>query len=323
MTHPHPHHDHSAECGHHHHDHDHDHGALGHTHAPADFGRAFAVGIALNTAFVLVEAGFGMTANSMALLADAGHNLSDVLALVVAWVADRAAKRPPTARYTYGFAASSILAALFNALVLLVAVGAIALEAVQRLTHPEPVSGPIMIAVAGVGILINGATAYAFARGSGDLNIRGAYLHMLTDAVISAGVVVAGVAVSATGWTWIDPVVSLIVGAVVVRGTWGLFTESAALSLAAAPAHVDLVAVRAALLARPGVTALHDLHVWAMSTTQTALTAHLLVPTGHPGDAFLHETADLLAERFAIGHTTLQIETTDGDHCRLAPDTVL
>lgn len=316
-----------AHGDHHGHDHGHAHAhghAHGHSHAPADFGRAFAIGIGLNTAFVVVEAGFGIAGNSMALLADAGHNLSDVLALIVAWVADRAARRAPSRRFTYGLAGTSIMAALFNAVFLMLAVGAIALEAVQRLLAPEPVSGPTMIVVAGIGIAVNGVTAWLFAGGSkGDLNIRGAYLHMLTDALISVGVVVAGIAVLATGWIRIDPVVSLIVVGIVVWGTWGLLAESSALSVAAVPTAIDPDAVRAALAGLPGVAGLHDLHVWAMSTTETALTAHLVMPGGHPGDDFLHETAEMLEHRFAIGHVTLQIETTDGSWCRLVPDAVL
>jgi len=332
-THTHDHdHDHGPACAHghghdgHRHDHDHDHHAhgLGHAHAPVDFGRAFAIGIALNTIFVVIEAGYGIAANSMALLADAGHNLSDVLALIVAWVADRATRRAPSPRFTYGFAGSSIMAALFNAVFLMLAVGAIALEAVQRLFSPEPVSGLTMIVVAGIGILVNGVTAWLFAGGSkGDLNIRGAYLHMLTDALISAGVVVAGLAVWATGWIAIDPIVSLIVVAVVVWGTWGLLRESSALSVAGVPAAIDPAEVRAALASLPGVVALHDLHIWAMSTTEVALTAHLVVPEGTAGDDFLHAAAEMLEHRFDIGHVTLQIETGDGAWCRLVPDAVL
>ena len=326
-------HGHQHACGHDHgpgHDHEHDHGhahdhgGLGHVHAPADFGRAFAIGIVLNIAFVVIEIGFGITANSMALIADAGHNLSDVLALIVAWIADRATRRAPSPRFTYGLAGSSIMAALFNAVFLMLAVGAIAFEAVQRLLSPEPVSGMTMIVVAGVGIAVNGITAWLFAGGAkGDLNIRGAYLHMLTDALISAGVVVAGLAVLATGWIWIDPLVSLIVVAVVVWGTWGLLSESSALSVAGVPAAIDPAEVRGTLAALPGVTALHDLHIWAMSTTEVALTAHLVMPAGHPGDDFLHDLSQMLEHRFAIGHVTVQIETTDGTWCRLVPDAVL
>lgn len=278
----------------------------------------------LNTAFVAVEVGYGLAANSMALIADAGHNLSDVLSLIVAWLAARAVKRPPSARYTYGLGATSILAALFNAVFLLIAVGAIALEAVQRLLAPEPVGGLTMVVVAGIGILINGATALLFQSGAkDDLNIRGAYLHMATDAAISAGVVVAGVAVLVTGLGWIDPVVSLVVSAAIVWGTWSLLAESSALSVAAVPPGIDAAAVRAHLTGLPGVTALHDLHVWALSTTSSALTAHLVMPGGHPGDDFLAETAEGLARRFHIDHVTLQIETREDGWCRLTPDEVV
>lgn len=327
--HDHDHHDHAPGCGHDHdhghdHHHGHRHGPGGHVHAPADFGRAFALGIALNTAFVVVEIGFGLAANSMALVADAGHNLSDVLALVVAWLADRAAKRAPSARFTYGLAGTSILAALFNAVFLVAALGALALEAFQRLVAPEPVSGPTMMVVAGIGIAVNGFTAWLFAHGSkGDLNIRGAYLHMLTDALISAGVVVAGLAVWLTGLVAIDPIVTLVVVAIVLWGTWGLLKESAELSVAAVPPGIDPAAVRSALTALPGVAALHDLHVWAMSTTEVALTAHLVMPDGPPGDAFLRDAAAMLEERFAIGHATLQIETRADGWCVLEPDAVL
>jgi cobalt-zinc-cadmium efflux system protein len=324
------HHGHGCEHGHDHghghaHDHGHSHGGHhGHSHAPTDFGRAFLVGITLNTAFVVIEAGFGLAGNSMALLADAGHNLSDVLALIVAWVAARATRRPPSARFTYGFAGSSILAALFNAVFLLVAVGAIALEAVQRLIAPEPVAGLTMVVVAAIGIVVNGATALTFHRGRGeDLNIRGVYLHMLTDAAISAGVVVAGLLVLASGAAWIDPAVSLVVAGLIVWGTWSLLTESSALSIAAVPAGIDPEAVRAYLAARPGVAGLHDLHVWGLSTTSAALTAHLVMPDGHPGDGFLAETAEALASRFHIGHVTLQIETDGDGWCRLTPDEVI
>ncbi len=315
-------HDHAPHGGHGHHGHGHAH--HGHSHAPTDFGRAFLIGIVLNTGFVVVEAVFGILGNSMALLADAGHNLSDVLALVVAWVAARATAKPPSGRFTYGLSGSSILAALFNAVFLLVAVGAIALEAVQRLLAPEPVAGLTMVVVAGIGIVVNGATAMLFHRGHGDdLNIRGVYLHMLTDAAISAGVVVAGLAVLATGLSWIDPIVSLVVAALIVWSTWGLLAESSALSLAAVPAGIDPAAVRAHLASLPGVASLHDLHVWGLSTTASALTAHLVMPAGPPGDAFLEDVAGTLGKRFGIGHVTLQIETDGDGWCRLVPDEVV
>lgn len=317
-------HDHNHDHGRAGHGHGHAHGPGGHLHAPADFGRAFAIGIALNAGFVGVEAVYGILANSMALLADAGHNLSDVLGLVVAWAAAALAKRPPGGRYTYGLRGSSILAALFNAVFLLVAVGAIAWEAVQRFAHPEPVAGATVIAVAGIGILINGATAMLFASGrNGDLNIRGAYLHMAADAAVSAGVVLAGLAILATGWSWLDPLVSLAIVAVIVWGTWGLLRDSLALSLAAAPARIRLGEVRGYIGGLPGTASVHDLHVWPMSTTETAMTAHLVMPGGHPGDAFLMRVAAELKERFGIGHVTLQVETSEDTACALAPDDVL
>jgi cobalt-zinc-cadmium efflux system protein len=310
---------------HHHHDgHAHSHGHGGHAHAPAAFGRAFALGIGLNIAFVVIEAGFGLAANSMALLADAGHNLSDVLGLVVAWVASRLARQPPTPRFSYGLRGSSILAALFNAMFLLVAVGAIAWEAIGRLREPAPVAGTTVMIVAAIGILINGVTAWFFASGAkGDLNIRGAFLHMAADAAVSAGVVLAGLAILQTGWLWLDPVVSIAISVVIVWGTWSLLRDSLALSLAAVPPGIDPEAVRAFLAARPGVGRLHDLHIWPMSTTETALTVHLVMPGGHPGDAFLVETARALAARFAIGHATLQIEVSEATACMLEPDHVV
>ncbi|KST60021.1 cobalt transporter [Methylobacterium sp. GXS13] len=296
----------------------------GHAHAPASFGKAFAIGIALNVGFVAVEATFGVLANSVALLADAGHNLSDVLGLVVAWVAMVLAKRAPSARYTYGMKGSSILAALFNAVFLLVAVGAIAWEAIQRFGEPAPVAGKTVMIVAAVGILVNGVTAWLFASGAkGDINIKGAFLHMAADAAVSAGVVIAGLVILYTGWTWLDPVVSIAIVAVIVWSTWGLLRDSLTLSLAAVPPGIDPAAVRSHLKGLPGVTALHDLHVWAMSTTETCLTAHLLMPGGRPDDAFLMDAAAGIRERFGIGHTTLQVETSADNACALAPDHVV
>ncbi|TFU01302.1 cation transporter [Polymorphobacter arshaanensis] len=300
----------------HHHDHGHSHG---HSHAPARFDRAFAVGIALNLGYVAVEAGYGLKIGSLALVADAGHNLSDVLGLVMAWGATALARRRPSPRFTYGLRSSSILAALFNAVLLLVAVGAIIVESVRRLMDPSPVAADVVIAVAAAGILVNALTAWMFASGSkGDLNIRGAYLHMAADAAVSLGVVVAAVVMMFTGWAWLDPVVSLVISAVIVAGTWGLLRDSTSMALHAVPPGLDLRAVEAQLLARPGVVRVHDLHVWSMSTTETALTAHLQIPAGHPGDAFLCDTAEALEHQFGIGHMTLQIET-DGSDCAQAP----
>ncbi|WP_322515029.1 cation diffusion facilitator family transporter [Rhodopseudomonas palustris] len=305
------------------HHHAHGHGPGAHSHAPKDFGRAFAIGIGLNIGFVIVEAVFGWLGNSMALLADAGHNLSDVLGLAVAWVAAELSKRPPSARFTYGLRGSSILAALFNAVFLLLAVGAIGWEAILRLFNPEPVAGVTMMIVAGVGIVINAATAWLFFAGRhSDLNIRGAYLHMVADAGVSAAVVIAGVVILFSGWTWIDPAVSLVVVGVIVWGTWGLLRDSTAMSLGAVPRGIDPAAVRAFLASRPGVTQLHDLHIWPMSTTEVALTCHLVIPSGPPGDAFLIEIAHELQHDFGIAHATVQIET-DPASCALAPDHVV
>ena len=303
---------------------DQDHGHAGHHHAPADFGRAFAIGIALNIAFVIAEAAYGVLSNSTALLADAGHNLSDVLGLVVAWIAAHLAKRPPTARLTYGLRNSSTLAALANAVLLLVAAGAILLEAVQRLFNPEPVASMTVIVVATIGILINGFTAWLFASGRrDDLNIRGAYLHMAADALVSVGVVVAGLIMMQTGWLWVDPITSIIIVVVIVWGTWGLLRESRALSLAAVPAGIDPVAVRSYLSGLPGVASIHDLHIWPMGTSDTALTAHLVIPAGHPGDGFLVTACAELEQRFRIGHATLQIEVSETVACALEADHVV
>ena len=292
-----------------------------HSHAPADFGRAFAIGAALNVAFVLAEAGYGLLANSLALLADAGHNLGDVLALGVAWLASGLVKRAPTARFTYGLRGSSILAALFNAVVLLLAVGAISWEAVRRLASPEPVAETTVMIVAGVGVLINGVSAQLFASGRHeDINLRGAFLHMASDALASAGVAVAALIVLLTGWFRLDPVVSLAINVVIVGGAWRLLRDSLAMSMAAVPPGLDPAEVRRYLATRPGVAAIHDLHVWPMSTTETALTCHLVMPAGHPGDEFLHAVAAELARRFKIEHTTLQIETDPGAACALAPE---
>jgi len=296
----------------HDHSHDHSHGhGHGHSHAPADFGRAFAIGIALNTAFVVVEGTFGYISGSMALVADAGHNLSDVLGLLIAWGASAAAKRPPSPRFTYGLKSSTILAALANAALLMIAIGAILFETIDRLIDPVEPEGWTMIWVAGVGIVVNTATALLFVRGrKDDLNIRGAFLHMAADALVSVGVVVAGAAILLTGAVWIDPVTSLVILAVIGWGTWGLARDSLKLGLLGVPEGVDEAAVRATLESEPGVTEIHDLHIWPLSTTETALTAHLVMPEGHPGDAFIAQLAQRLSHDHQIGHTTLQIERT-------------
>lgn len=311
-------HNHAHDHGHSH-GHDHSHGAgHGHSHAPADFGRAFAIGIALNLVFVIVEAGAGFFTGSMALLADAGHNLSDVLGLVIAWGGATLARRPPSRRFTYGLRGSTILAAMFNALFLLVAIGAIALEAIQRFANPQPVQGGTVIVVALIGIGINAGTAMLFMKGrDDDLNIRGAYLHMAADAGVSAGVVIAGLVIMLTGAAWIDPAVSLLIACVIFWSTWGLLNDSVAMSLAGVPNTIDRDKVEVELLLSPGVTRVHDLHIWPMSTTEVALTAHIVMPSGHPGDAFLDDVRQRLKTNFRIHHVTIQIETGADTPCRM------
>lgn len=288
------------------------HAPHGHAHAapPGRWDRAFALGIALNLAFVVAEAVAGFVFGSVALLADAGHNLSDVLGLALAWGGAALARRRPTRRFTYGLKSSTILAALANALLLLVAIGAIALEAVQRFGAPAPVQGLAVSAVAAIGIVVNGVTAWLFVRGQRqDLNLRGAYLHMLADAIVSAGVVGVGIAIWATGLAWIDPVTSLVIVALIFWQTWGLLRETLELALYAVPRGLSVDAVAAALAALPGVRRVHHVHIWSISTTETVLTAHLVLPAGHPGDAFLADAQAMLRTRFGIGHATLQVET--------------
>src|SRR5690606_38832788 len=289
----------------------------GHDHAPASYGRAFAIGILLNSAFVLVEAGFGLWSGSMALVADAGHNLSDVLSLLIAWGAAYMTGLPANGRFTYGYKSSSILAALANAGLLLVALGAILFETVDRLFDPAPVQGWTMIVVAGIGIVINGGTALLFAGGrKHDINIRGAFLHMAADALISVGVVVAGVVILLTEQWLVDPLTSLVIVGIIGWGTWGLLKDSVKMGLLAVPEKIDEAGVKAYLAGLPGVAAVHDLHIWPMSTTETALTVHLVMPGGHPGDAFLHDLAHELEHRFSIEHATVQVEI-GSDDCHL------
>ncbi|MGC2519236.1 MAG: cation diffusion facilitator family transporter [Burkholderiales bacterium] len=299
--------------------HDHHHAA----HEPQDHSRAFAIGIGLNLAFVLVESVYGVLAHSMALLADAGHNLSDVLALALAWGASRLARREPSARFTYGLRSSSILVALLNAALLFLVTGGIAWEAIQRLAAPVPVASETIIWVALLGIVINGASALLFAGGRRyDINLRGAFLHMAADAAVSLGVVVAGVAIIFTGWLWLDPLAGLIIAVAIVASTWGLLRDSTALALDAVPGHIDPAGVREYLSKLAGVAEVHDLHIWAMSTTETALTVHLVMPGGHPGDAFTAGVCKELHERFHVQHPTIQIET-GSQPCALAPDHVV
>ena len=306
--------------------HDHSsHGHSSHGHNRPDYGRAFAIGIALNVAYVLIEAAAGVVSGSLALLADAGHNLSDVLGLGLAWGAAVLSRRRPSGRFTYGLRSSSILAALANAVILLVVTGGIAWEAVLRFADPVPVASGIVIWIAAIGIAVNGGTALLFVSGrSGDLNVKSAFLHMAGDTLVTAGVVAAGVAIGLTGWPWLDPAVSLVVSAVIVVGTWSLLSSAIGLALDAVPESVDAAAVRAYLAALPGVTALHDLHIWGMSTTETALTCHLVMPGGHPGDAALNAVTHQLHDRFGIHHATIQIELADTDEaCALTPEHVV
>jgi len=302
--------------------HDHGHGSHGHAHGltAGRFDRAVALAVALNAAFVAIEAGFGVWAGSLALLADAGHNASDVAGLLAAWGATWLARRPPSRRYTWGLRRATIYAALGNAMLLLAACGAIAWEAAGRLRHPEPVAGPVVIAVAAIGVVLNTLTALLFVRGRRDANVRGAFLHMAADAAVSAGVVAAGVAIAVTGLRWIDPVVSLGVAAAIVWGTWGLFREALDLALDAVPRGVDPAAIEAALAALPDVVEVHDLHVWGASTAEVSLTAHLVVRAGADRDGVLVAALTLARERFDVDHATVQIEGAGvADSCRQRP----
>ena len=294
----------------------HGHGLGHHHHAPADFGRAFAIGIVLNLGFVAVEAFYGWMSNSMALLADAGHNLADVLGLATAWAGAVLAKRPASRRFSYGFRGASILASLSNSVVMLIAVCLFVYHAAWRLIVPDLVEGETVIVVAAIGIVVNLGTALMFMRGrKSDINVRGAWLHMIADALVSAGVVVAGIGIAATGWLWIDPVTSLIVAGMIFLATADLFRESLTMAMAGVPRSIDPEKVEEHLLALPGVTRVHDLHIWSMSTTEYALTAHLVMPEGFPGDAFLQDCAHGIAHHFAITHSTFQIEVGTGQ-CR-------
>jgi cobalt-zinc-cadmium efflux system protein len=307
------HHEHGYEGGH-----SPNHG--GHTHTPPSFGAAFLIGIALNLGYVVGETIYGLLGHSLALLADAGHNLSDILALGMAWGAAAVSRRQPTHRYTYGFRSTSILAALVNAILLLVVTGGIMWEAIRRLAEPEPSAGLTIIVVAAIGIVINAATALLFMSGrKGDLNIRAAFTHMATDALVAFGVVVAGAVILWTGWLWFDPAVSLAISLVIVASTWGLLRASVNLALAAVPESIDRVAVETFLASLPGVREIHDLHIWGISTHETALTVHLVRPDARPDDALLFHTSTELHRRFGIAHATFQVEAGDETHpCGLA-----
>lgn len=284
-----------------------------------NFNKAFALGIGLNVIYIVIEVVYGLLVNSMALIADAGHNLSDVLGLLLAWGATFLANTLPTKNRTYGLRKSTILAALFNALILLIAVGAITIEAIRRLADPEPVHGTIMMIVAGIGVFINAATAYLFIKGkAGDLNIKGVYLHMAADAGVSIGVVIAGLLIVLTGWLWLDPVISLVIVIVITIGTWDLLRDSFLMSVDAVPKDINLKEVENYLKNIKGVKEVHDLHVWAMSTTETALTVHLVIPHSNPGDYFLKGLCGELQKKFGIEHSTIQIEKdAQGANCRV------
>jgi cobalt-zinc-cadmium efflux system protein len=316
----HPAHQHHHDHRHGHvHNHEHGHNYRGHSHAPSTFGAAFALATALNIGLVVIQAVYGLLAHSMALLADAGHNAGDVLALVLAWGSHAMSQRHPTERYTYGFRSSSIMAALINATILLVVTGAIAWAAIERLFAPQPVAGVTVMVVAAVAIAINGAAAAILARGNtNDLNVYGAFLHLVADAAVSAGVVVAGLIILLTGWFWVDPAASLIISAVIVWSTWGVLRDAAKMSLQGVPPQIDPGAVRIYLQSLPAVAEVHDLHIWPMSTTETALTCHLVMPDGHPEADFLELVYVGLHERFGIGHPTIQIERGDRP-CKLSP----
>ncbi len=331
MAHDHGHdHDHAHHGGHDHGRHGHEHG--GHGHGDDGHGHhhhdgtptLLAIGTALNLGFVVLEAVYGVLGHSLALLADAGHNFADVLSLAAAWAASLLARRSPSARYTYGLGSFSILVALFNAIVLLIAVGAIILGAAERLAAPAPVMGLTVVVVALIGVAVNGATALMLGGAAhGDLNVRAAYVHMAADAAVSLGVAASGGVILLTGWLRLDPIVSIAVAIVIVAATWRLLRQSLDMALHAVPPTIDAERVREHLARLKGVSAVHDLHIWPMSTTETALTAHIVMPAGHPGDETLSEIATGLFERFAIGHVTIQVEIDPEHACRLAPDHVI
>lgn len=308
-------HDHSHQHGHHHGPgNHHGHGHHGHHHAPSSHGWAFGIAVALNSAFVVVEVVASYISGSAALLADAGHNLGDVLSLLLAWGASVLAAKPAGPGFTYGLKSSSILAAIANAALLWVALGAVLLETLQRFWQPAEVNGPQVMLVAAAGIVINVVSALLFAGGrKTDLNLAAAFQHLMADAVVSASVVFAGLVIFLTGQNWIDPVTSLVITIGLAWGSWDLLKDAVKMGLLAVPRHIDETAVRAFLGGQAGVDAVHDLHIWGMSTTESALTAHLVMPGGQPGDRFLRELAQELEAKFGIHHATVQVETTSVD----------
>jgi cobalt-zinc-cadmium efflux system protein len=297
-------------------DHHHHQGGLAHSHAPASFGHAFAIGTALNIGYVIVQVIFGIAAHSLALVADAGHNLGDVLGLFLAWWASYLTKRPATDQRTYGMRRSSILAALANAIFLLIAVGGISWEAIRRFGDKSAVAGWTVIWVAAIGVIVNLGTALLFQAGRDrDLNIRGAFLHMAADAAVSFGVVIAGAIILFTGWHWLDPAVSLLINAIIVYSTWGLLRDSFNLAMDAVPPGVNVAEVRRYLQNIPTITDAHHLHIWALSTTETALTVHLVKPDPSDDDGLLQSINHELTERFGIGHATIQFERENLQQC--------
>lgn len=319
---PHHHHDGHAPHGKHSKEHHHHHG---HGHGQFNYGRAFLIGITLNLIFVIVEWTYGVLGHSLALIADATHNLGDVLSLVLAWLGHWMGQREPSKRFTYGLRGTSILAALANGVLLMLVTGALAWEAVQRFSSPPPVAGMIVIVIALAGVVVNGLTAWLFMAGSpSDLNVRGAFLHMAADAAVSLGVAISGAIVLYTGWGWLDPAVTLLLVAVIALGAWSLLRDAIGLALQAVPVGIDSIEVRTWLAAQAEIAEVHDLHIWAMSTTENALTAHIVCPTGHPGDAVLQRIAHDIDHHFQIGHVTLQVELANSPTpCALAPDHVV
>jgi cobalt-zinc-cadmium efflux system protein len=312
---------HAHDRDHEHHDeggHSHNHKRTkghGHSHGPMNYDRVFAIGIVLNVSYALIEAVAGFWLNSLSLVADAGHNLSDVLGLLLAWAAVWLSRRQPSARHSYGLGRSSILAALANAMLLLAAIVIIVWEAALRFSHPQAIATEPVVWIATIGIVINAFTAWLFMRASKtDLNVRGAYLHMMADAAVSAGVVVSALVMAVSGWLWLDPATSLVIAAVIAWTSWRLLVDSLRLSLDAVPAHIDADAVGHYLRSESGVQEVHDLHIWALSTEAVALTAHVVCPAGHPGDAWLAQVCEALHEQHGIDHATIQVETGDAVH---------
>jgi cobalt-zinc-cadmium efflux system protein len=297
------------------HSHSHHHSHAGHHHAPANYNRAFIVGLLLNGGFVLTELAFGWKANSVALIADAGHNFSDVLGLLMAWVASFLVQRQPSTQYTYGWRKSSILAAFLNSIFLLIATGGIIWESIGRLLHPSEVEGAIVIEIAAIGVAINIGTALMFVSGrKGDLNIRATFQHMIADAMVAVGVILAGIGILLTHWLWLDPLLSIIISILIILSTWSLLKDSFHLAIDGVPNNIDERVIRTYLVECSGVSEIHDLHIWNMSISETALTAHLVMPGGHPGDGFLVQICQELSDRFQIQHTTLQVEVGDSNH---------